>query len=456
MKRSTVTLWKQMSTLFVLTTLMIFSSCKKNSLETTFDSQHQVEQFLKVPNNASNATKQVVNDLKRQTQEKNFVPTFVNSNGLPQWDKVIEKRNPNGAVVLYVPTKKNNLDEIAAFFKVVITNGKFGYELYTEADLSRLSGRKQLRNSQIAFMFAKFEKKINNKVDIIEGYNLPLQTMVTGIKKVADATTTNGVVFGKLKFPKSVSNRSISGQRTGDPFINDDDDDCCIEIWYNPDGDPSNNNGDEYYLYDDCSECEEEWEDYFVDGAGGGCPWYNPLCDLNTGGGITNTSALGQELDNILGSGDSYTFTNNLSINDVLVFNSLSDFVNYKNQQPTLTIENASNSQDLTKIEKAHINRTFIAGYNFFIKVQKKATAPAYSVAEITSSMWGFHLGWSFTMNPTFSVNTVGNVTTIVVSGVENYNVFIEGIGVVYADYVEYTITINNVTGTITSLQKTL
>lgn len=71
----------------------------------------------------------------------------------------------------------------------------------------------------------------------------------------------------------------------------------------------------------------------------------------------------------------------------------------------------------------------------------------------MTSTEYGLTLGvWSFTQVD-YSQNTSSNVLTVEVMGLENYNVFLEGLGTVYKDRVMIRVKININTGNIFNVE---
>jgi hypothetical protein len=330
MKKTQALLLKQAVLLFSFFSLFFLNACKKDQLQSV-QTELQIERFLRLPHSATPAVKRVIDDLRRQLQAKNFAVEFEQQNGLPVWDMAMERKVSEGGFILYIPTVKERTEYVASYIMVVFKDGKLYYKLFSKNNEGGLKQNNSTRKSNAAYIFAKLENKIFGKT-IIAANSLPISVLAKSTKGNANKA---GIVFGKFKHGATKANDNeatemATGTGNGFSVENDEDweDDCCIEIWMNPDGDPGNNNGDEYYLHDDCSDCEDEVNDTIIGGVGGGCPWYNPLCDAFGGGTSGYEAPIVAQLNSILQPGESYYFTNDIPPNAPF-FHNVNDLRNY-------------------------------------------------------------------------------------------------------------------------------
>lgn len=102
--------------------------------------------------------------------------------------------------------------------------------------------------------------------------------------------------------------------------------------------------------------------------------------------------------------------------------------------------------------KRFRVNRTFVGGYDFDVKIEKDSTNK-FVVKDITSDEWGVTLGWSWSQS-SFTINTSGNIITVDVWGKEKYNIFLEGVGTVYNKGQHYRMEIDRTTGVQLSIKK--
>jgi hypothetical protein len=149
------------------------------------------------------------------------------------------------------------------------------------------------------------------------------------------------------------------------------------------------------------------------------------------------------------------TFNNNVNSFNSIKFNNLSDLkTTLLNKNDNLTTE-SSILQDngSEKVVSARVKRTGIWGSGEEVRVKLKKVNNVLTFDSVTSSELGVTLGvWTFTQID-YTQNTNSNVLTVEVTGYENYNIFLEGLGTVYKDKVMIRVKINTTTGNIFSIQ---
>ncbi|PWN62472.1 hypothetical protein C1634_006735 [Chryseobacterium viscerum] len=147
-------------------------------------------------------------------------------------------------------------------------------------------------------------------------------------------------------------------------------------------------------------------------------------------------------------------FNNSINTSNSIAFNTKTDFKTAllnKNNVFTEGVVLQENGSE--KIVSAKIKRTGIWGSGEEVRVKLKKINNRWAFDSVTSSELGLTLGvWSFTQID-YTQNTNANVLTVEVTGYENYNVFVEGLGTVYKDKVMIRIKINTTTGNIFSIE---
>lgn len=268
--------------LALFTGILALTSCKKEDIAQTETTKAQIEQLLQLPTEAGPALQATAANLRTQLQHHDFSAEFLRLHGQPLWEKAIKKGKTADRYMLYVPTRLPQQNSISSFFTVSYQNGQFTYRLYPRAAMA--TGLYARPAWWVELWLAKLEAKALGK----KGIRLQQLSPSALVNARQASGHAKGHFFGlvnpDVKHKEATETTSMASSGF---VILGEGDDCCIEIWENPDGDPSNNNGDEFYLRDDCSACEDEVEDELVDGVGGGngCPWYNPLCNAGNGGG---------------------------------------------------------------------------------------------------------------------------------------------------------------------------
>ncbi len=253
-----------------------------------------------------------------------------------------------------------------------------------------------------------------------------------------------------------------------------------IEIWYNPDGDACNCNGDEYDTgvreYE--GNCQQQTTTIILPSSGTGGmntslpPYYYPLIGIGGGVGGNNTPSntpyipinyftpahflLTGQLNLILGAGDTYYFTATGDPNQSFSFNTAGEFqifLNTNNTSQTFDITTPSTTiNQIEKIEHAKINLIGIGGIDISCKLYKSGNL--WQVTNVSSTEYGLTISWSWEQLPNYTTSILGNEIVLNVEGYIKYNVFLEGLGTVYKQKQKYIIKIDTQTGLITSLAK--
>ncbi|MCX6313160.1 MAG: hypothetical protein NTX08_00330 [Sphingobacteriales bacterium] len=257
--------------------LLLFYSCKKVDYELLSTGTQKIDEFLKIPESSSKELKLLIADVRQQLQKNDFVNDFIQLDGKPLWNKAIKEIKNSNNFSLFIPTVKDN--RIATFFIIKYYYGKFYYEMHQRSSIENgvkeysALGFKDFQNETILNFFEQtvFSKKYFSLKSlhpcILKNERIINQTM--------NSVFNNGTFFEKAKNinPNVQEGECITICET-------------VEIWWNPDGDPCNCNGDEYYLYDltTCDDfCGGGWGGGSGgggggSGGGGGCPWWNPGC----------------------------------------------------------------------------------------------------------------------------------------------------------------------------------
>ncbi|WP_123906664.1 hypothetical protein [Chryseobacterium sp. MYb7] len=147
-------------------------------------------------------------------------------------------------------------------------------------------------------------------------------------------------------------------------------------------------------------------------------------------------------------------FNNSINSSNSIVFNTNTDFKTaLSNKNNVFTEESVLQENGSEKIVSAKVKRTGVWGSGEEVRVKLKKINNRWAFDSVTSSELGLTLGvWTFTQID-YIQNTNANVLTVEVTGYENYNVFLEGLGTVYKDKVMIRIKINTTTGNIFSIE---
>ena len=271
--------------LIIISTLfsIILISCKKNHIDIPTQEMKPNElRFFGLNENTNSNIKQISEYLKKLNQKKPFVNKFIKLAGYPRWDKgflipkdaINQLTQPETIVAdsTYIIPVVSETDRFVTGAIIASIEDSTAYRLVLLKDYQSYN------DEDAKAMFIKAIMVLDAKV---YGYNK---------FKINDtiAITTKEVYFSQ----RGTSGRS--GKRNALESLSPCD---IIEIWYNPDGDACNCNGDEYYTgewyYEDAENCNNSPAPVliFIGGSGGGGtswpPNYYTLPDLPLSGGGT-------------------------------------------------------------------------------------------------------------------------------------------------------------------------
>ncbi|PWV55536.1 hypothetical protein [Chitinophaga sp. S165] len=83
----------------------------------------------------------ILNEIKRQNQEKNFLRYFVDNNGYPVWNKAIVPTNPKIGTTL-IPLSSKSRSEIQGFLTVNHTAANYKFRVFLKKAISRYGNQK--------------------------------------------------------------------------------------------------------------------------------------------------------------------------------------------------------------------------------------------------------------------------------------------------------------------------
>lgn len=149
------------------------------------------------------------------------------------------------------------------------------------------------------------------------------------------------------------------------------------------------------------------------------------------------------------------SFDSNVTSSNSKIFNTLTDLKNAIETKNNIVTTENSVLQDngSEKIVSAKVKRTGIWNSGEEIIIKLKKVNNLWTVDNVSSSEYGLTLGtWSFTQIG-YTQNTSNPILTVEVTGYENYNIFVEGIGTIYKDKIMIRVKINNTTGNIVGIE---
>ncbi|GAA4158231.1 hypothetical protein GCM10022217_19170 [Chryseobacterium ginsenosidimutans] len=152
---------------------------------------------------------------------------------------------------------------------------------------------------------------------------------------------------------------------------------------------------------------------------------------------------------------NSLSLVSTVSGSNSIIFNNLQDFKSSLLSKNSNLITESLILQDngSEKIVSARVKRTGVWGSGEEVRIKLKKVNNVWTFDSVISTEYGLTLGvWSFTQLD-YSQNTNSNTLTVEVTGLENYNVFLEGLGTVYKDRVMIRVKININTGNIFSIE---
>ena len=185
-----------LKTLFIVTTILLFNGCAKKDISAPLliaakNQQEVIEQFLKIPENASDELKYLVNDIQKTEKEYHFLYAYVQRNGIPNWGAaesnipifkgVVTKtgnitsnsvannssNNSASAETYFIPLIDTVSKEVKSYiFCRKNIDGKINYKTYNKqailSSTAKDSSDVKIKGVLLS-VFAHFERKINNK-----------------------------------------------------------------------------------------------------------------------------------------------------------------------------------------------------------------------------------------------------------------------------------------------------
>jgi hypothetical protein len=228
-------------------------SCKKTDTQQqeTIDNKLIVEKFFKNSDNVNSSVQRVVNELKaKQATNSKFIENLVAKNGYAVWNKTVTKvkgsnlnfaknsTNSNDTLVI-IPLVQDSATTVGAYIEAHLTDSvqmglhqKANYKNYAYGVIDA-----SVNNAEkFAYEFMILDKRVFNhtKFKILDSLLF---------KHAFNSNTTSTTKqFMYLKI--NPINTNANGKLL---FAASDEEDPCLEIWYNPNGDGCNCDGDEYF-----------------------------------------------------------------------------------------------------------------------------------------------------------------------------------------------------------------
>lgn len=264
---------------------ILLTSCKKHDIDYRNQEEKPNElRFFNLHGNKNSSVTQISKDLKKLNQEKPFVTKFINLAGYPRWDKGFFLPKIERNLRMQSQTTVSNSTYI---IPVVSENDKF----VTGAIIATIGDSSTYRLA----LLRDYQSYQKDKASFLKAMMI-LDAKVYGYNKfkIRDTIAVNNTkeVFFSQSGANSTSGR-ITARSNNDPCD-------IIEIWYNPDGDACNCNGDEYYTgewyyadEENCFGAPAPVLTFLAGGGGGGYTWppdYYPLPYLGGGSGGGNGS----------------------------------------------------------------------------------------------------------------------------------------------------------------------
>ncbi len=447
--------------IFLFISILFFTSCRKVSVENYENPNTDlISQFFLTKTKPTKLVYQIMQDLKQKNTVNDLeLNKFIKKEGFALWDKCVitikqnnYRRGLNDAnldTVVLVPLALPETETVKSYLEVHI-NSNIQYELQKQSEYKNYAYGQLKSDNKNAERFALEFMILNSKVFKYSRFKITDKDL---FKTDLNTNTSNeNNTFYILRIP------NINSQAESFDQVND-----CYEMeeWYNPNGDECNCSGDEYftgntYWVGDC----------FNGGGGGG--GFGSGFGLGLGGSSDpggsgsggwapiNTYNLEQQLNAILGPGDSYAFLP-VNQNDLINVSSVAEFKSYlENLNATTTISNPTtvslNEDEKTVSQK--IYRNYVGGYVVNFKVKRNTQTNKWELLDVTSGEIGLTPGWEWEQD---SYNKSTNQNEIIVNwiGYERYNLFLDGVGVFYSVQIKYQTKINIFTGEIISTIKT-
>ena len=271
----------------ILFTVLLFS-CKKSEIGILNQSDERTNElrFFQVKANTNSEILRINKSLSELNQRKPFVSKFIKLAGYPKWEKGF-----------FLPKRGSNQRMES---RTTSSDSTFIIPVVSESDISVTGAIIAKIGDTVSYhlVLLKDYQSYNSDKEIFIKAMMILDAKVYGYNKfkIDDTSAVNSTkeVFFSTGGSSSNSNTTSS--------FNYDDPCDIIEIWYNPDGDACNCNGDEYYTgewyyadEDNCFSTTPQPTISFLEADGGGYQLpnsYYALPDLSggstSGGGGSN------------------------------------------------------------------------------------------------------------------------------------------------------------------------
>lgn len=160
-------------------------------VEDTKNQQEVINQFLKIPENASDELRYLIGDIKKTEGQYHFLYEFIQRNGMPDWvssesnlqllngsstkagsitsnSVVISSNSLTSGGTYFIPLIDTNSKEVKSYiFCSKLSNGKIKYKTYNKqailSSTAKDSNDVKLKGVMLS-VFAHFERKINKKI----------------------------------------------------------------------------------------------------------------------------------------------------------------------------------------------------------------------------------------------------------------------------------------------------
>jgi uncharacterized membrane protein YgcG len=249
--------WCCLHTVFVCIVLLS-SSCRKEEYSLQEIDKQAEGQFFALPVNATPELQMMVEDIKRQNQQYNFIPDFARNNGYPVWDEVISsagssiiqsselllEQAPNSATesadvsMTFIPLKPVS-GPIKTYIVCLKKNGKYKYKVYRRQILQNsfpATGNQRKFTEAAISIFGLFEKLIHSKdtinvggyyPDVIKEVSLVFRSSQQGLSSVREqdilGTSTAGGTTGFIttvcyRIPCASSQKGKYDENSSDIF----------------------------------------------------------------------------------------------------------------------------------------------------------------------------------------------------------------------------------------------
>lgn len=172
----------------LIPTLVLFIvSCRKADIiksEISLNSEEVTIKFFSIPAGIDPEIKKVAANLQKQKGFLNYLPKFIDQNGVPKWDKTIFKVsnklniNSRGSGdssksqgILLIPLQSATANKIQSYITCYKHNdSSYSYRLYNKDSLDNVkpandTSKARLLNAQAVFGY--FEKSVNGKDSIL-------------------------------------------------------------------------------------------------------------------------------------------------------------------------------------------------------------------------------------------------------------------------------------------------